>query len=137
MSALSDQDQPVKIFLHRILEDNYGIHGQIKSEDGTILCYTIERPWLDNAPMVSCIPEGVYDCIPHDSPAHPDTYEITNVPKRSAILLHTGNTESDSAGCVILGLVPTVQGVLQSAKALAFLHTILPKHFTIEIFSGD
>ncbi len=123
-------DQPVRIFLHRILEDDYGIHGQIKAEDGTVLCYTIERTGKS-------ISEGEFQCIPHNSPAHPGTWEITNVPGRSAILIHTGNTEEDSEGCVIIGLVATVQGVLQSVKALAFLHTILPDYFTIEIFSGD
>ena len=25
-------------------------------------CVTLERPWLNNEPMASCIPEGLYDC---------------------------------------------------------------------------
>ena len=52
---------------------------------------------------VSCIPEGTYSCKRVNSPRYGNTFEITNVPGRSHILLHPGNVEEDTHGCVILG----------------------------------
>lgn len=130
-------DQPVKIILHRLLEDQYGTHGELKTEDGATLCCTIERPWLDNRHGVSCIPLGEYQCVPHDSPTHPDTWEITGVPDRSAILLHTGNTMTDSEGCVILGTVAKVDGVLFSKVAMNKLRETLPSYFVLDVCDGE
>ena len=28
-----------------------------------LLCYAVERPWRDNAPRISCIPEGTYPLV--------------------------------------------------------------------------
>ncbi len=126
-------DQPVKIILHRIIEDQYGTHGQLRTEDGTILCCTIERQWLDNKPNVSCIPVGEYQCVPHDSAKHPKTWEITGVPGRSEILIHTGNVDLDSTGCVIVGTASSVTGVVMSAVAMAKLREVLPVYFMLDV----
>lgn len=131
------QGEPVRVFLHRTSEDKYGTHGVLKSEDGAILCYTIERPWLDNQSNISCIPEGLYECIPHDSGKHPATWEVTNVPGRQAILIHLGNTMDDVHGCIAVGAAPAPDGVLLSRAAMSRLHKILPSHFMLEIFSGE
>lgn len=64
---------------------------------------TIERPWLNNQKGISCIPAGKYVCKRFSSPKHPDTFEVTEVPNRDAILFHTGNFVSDSHGCIIVG----------------------------------
>ena len=64
---------------------------------------TLEREWLDNKRRVSCIPSGNYKCNRVNSPAFGHTFEIINVPGRSHILFHKGNTDSDTAGCVLVG----------------------------------
>lgn len=71
---------------------------------GEGLFFTVEPPWLNNQPFVSCIPEGEYLCKRYSSKRYPDTWEITSVPGRTHILFHAGNRASDSEGCVILGL---------------------------------
>jgi hypothetical protein len=71
--------------------------------DGIPFAVTLERPWLDNLPKVSCIPAGKYSCCRFSSPKHPNTFEVENVKNRSAILFHTGNTEADSEGCIVIG----------------------------------
>jgi len=67
------------------------------------ICLTLENPWLNNEPNVSCIPDGEYEIGPVNSPHFGHVYEIKNVPGRSHILLHKGNIERDTEGCVLLG----------------------------------
>ena len=114
-----------------------GTLGEILDPSGAHLCYTCERPWLDNAAEVSCIPAGVYTCVPHDSPKHPDTWELQDVPERTEILLHNGNTEKDSEGCIIVGSEQGTLGglpaVLNSVATLNKLRQVLPDEFTIEV----
>lgn len=67
------------------------------------ICLTCERPWLNNQIGISCIPAGQYICRRVKSPKFGDTFEVTNVSGRSEILIHSGNIDDDSHGCIILG----------------------------------
>jgi len=92
--------------------------------DGDLpFCVTVERPWLNNAKGVSCIPAGVYLCKRVNSPKFGNTFEVTGVPNRDAILLHKGNLASDSHGCIILGEafdpIKGEDGVAHSGDAFA------------------
>lgn len=72
--------------------------------DGVRL-FTIERPWLHNERYVSCIPEGQYRLRKRwFHRGGYNTYEIVDVPGRSAILIHHGNTSDDVMGCIALGM---------------------------------
>jgi hypothetical protein len=51
----------------------------------------------------SRIPPGRYRCRRHNGPKYKNTWEIIEVPGRSAVLFHIGNIEDDSLGCVLLG----------------------------------
>ena len=54
--------------------------------------YSIERPWLDNAPNISCIPEGTYETGWRESPRFGETWHIQSVPYlRTFILIHVAN----------------------------------------------
>ncbi len=53
--------------LHR----NYFPHGTFSflcDENGNAILKTVERPWKNNAAGISCVPEGTYDLVPHNSP---------------------------------------------------------------------
>lgn len=82
---------------------------------------TLELPWEDNLPNVSCIPTGAYNCRKVISPKFGKTFEVTNVPDRSHILFHKGNIADDTHGCIIVGeLFDPLNGesaVLSSGKA--------------------
>ena len=130
-------DQPFKVILHRLKEDKFGTHGEFKTEDGKHLCFTIELPWKNNAFEVSCIPLGEYQVIPHNSLEHPHTWEVTGVPNRTAILIHTGNTMADVLGCIAVGTFQSPEGVLLSKNAMAKLHEILPPNFVLDVFSEE
>ena len=67
-------------------------------------CHTVERPWANNAPNISCIPEGTYTLKSRRFyRGGYDTWEVTNVPGRSLILIHKGNTAEHVEGCIALG----------------------------------
>lgn len=68
-------------------------------------CYTVERPWLDNQPGVSCIPEGHYSLrLGRYNRGDYPAYEVTNNPPgRSLIKIHIANVATDVMGCIGLG----------------------------------
>lgn len=63
---------------------------------------TLEPPWKDNKVGVSCIPHGTYQATLHNSPKFGTTYLI-DVPGRSEIITHVGNTVDDTHGCILVG----------------------------------
>ena len=69
---------------------------------GAFQCDTLERPNSDSEFV--CIPKGTYPIVmamsPHFGVVLP---HVQNVPGRSNILLHWGNTISDSEGCILCG----------------------------------
>lgn len=82
--------------------------------------FTLELPWLDNQHDISCIPIGVYDVIPHNSIDHPNTFEISNVPNRTGVLVHVGNVPSNFKGCVGVGfgIIPQPPEITSSYNAM-------------------
>ena len=70
--------------------------------EGEAFCITLEPPDLDNRVNVSNIPPGKYLCQRYHSQKY-DTFEIAEVPNRTNILFHAGNTKEDTSGCVLLG----------------------------------
>jgi len=65
-------------------------------------CWTLERPWLDNQPSVSCIPPGEYIAAP-DPTGRYKFFTVRNVPGRTGIEIHPGNVVENSQGCILLG----------------------------------
>ena len=121
----------------RFKSDANGTFGKFLDLQGQVLAYTCERPWAGNAVGISDIPAGSYAVIGHNSPEHPHTWEITGVPGRSNILIHNGNTEKDSEGCILVGdsfgVVDGLPAVLNSVNTLNKLRSELPSGFTLVI----
>lgn len=73
-------------------------------EIGDFKAKTLEKPWLNNQRNISCIPLGEYKCVWSFSWKFLKyTYEVLNVPNRTGIRIHAGNTFYDIKGCIILG----------------------------------
>jgi len=71
---------------------------------GDHVLFSIEKPWRDNRPYESCIPEGEYTLVRVDSPRFgPNMWQVADVPGRTHILVHAANTERDVVGCIGLG----------------------------------
>jgi hypothetical protein len=70
--------------------------------------YSVEPPWVGNKQSVSCIPEGIYTMRYRNSGVVTRStsgeftggWEITDVPNRTFIMIHPGNTPLDFEGCV-------------------------------------
>ncbi len=124
--------------LTRQASSNDGVLGEIRDPTQEHVCYTCELPWLENAPKTSCIPTGTYTCLPHDSEAHPNTWQLQNVPNRSEVLIHNGNAaKEDSLGCILVGSAfgkkDGLPAVLNSVATLNLLRQQLPKTFVLVI----
>jgi hypothetical protein len=112
--------------------------GVLYDAEGDLLYATLELPDMGNLQGKSCIPEGSYICKPYSSDKFKDVYEITNVPNRTKILIHSGNTTSDIEGCILIGRnfgkLKGKTAVLQSKVALEGLRKYIGKNdFTLLI----
>lgn len=90
--------------------------------DGRPMFVTLEDKWRENERLVSCIPKGKYKVVIHNSPKFGRVYKVLDVPGRSEILIHAGNTHKDTHGCILLGLmygtIGTETAILSSKAAL-------------------
>jgi hypothetical protein len=76
---------------------------------------SIERPWRDNKPNVSRIPNGIYSVIPWVSPSKgpvwaliggtvsPYKDDVPDLADRWGVLIHIANYPSNVEGCLGLG----------------------------------
>lgn len=94
--------KPLTLRLCRVDVMEFGTYGVLSGPDGPLVV-TLERPWEENAVGKSSIPVGTYPCKRVQSPKFGDTFEVTKVPGRSAILFHAGNSIDDSRGCILCG----------------------------------
>ena len=117
-----------KIVLERFAYSPFGVFGKLKFPE--FECFTVERPWLDNKPRESCIPEGEYSLqLGMYNRGGYQAYEVMNVPNRSLIKIHIGNTMDDIVGCIApgksLGYLERKWGVTSSKKAfLEFMNAM-------------
>jgi Family of unknown function (DUF5675) len=89
--------------------------------DGVKLCATIELPWRNNEPRISCIPEGEYKLIKRYSPHFKWHLQVLDVPGRDLILMHPANDAvKELKGCIapVLYLTGIAKGNF-SVKALS------------------
>lgn len=101
-------DTPL-ITLERFAHTRWGTFGTLTIDDWQ--CVTVERPWLQNAQNISCIPVGRYALRLRDSGvverstqgAFDRGWEVCDVIDRSYIMLHPGNTMDDLEGCIAVG----------------------------------
>lgn len=96
--------------LTRTRYTNDGIFGKLTQSGGNLIWVadTLEHAYLTGG-WEPKVPPGVYKCVRGQHRlAHMSqdftTFEVTNVPEHSGILFHSGNTEWDSEGCILLGL---------------------------------
>lgn len=111
---------------------------------------TGELPDRNNAPNVSCIPEGTYKCVWCYSPRFKrKMYVLEGVPKRAGIRIHSANFCGDKEkgykkqlhGCIALGekrgKIDGQKAVLLSVSAIRrFEKHMNGENFTLEIIKG-
>lgn len=93
-----------------------GVFGRLLLH-GKRITDTMEQPWNDNAPFVSCVPAGIYTLVPFDSQKYGKTFALynpelnvhvqqtTNKNDRFACLfVHAANETTELKGCVAAGM---------------------------------
>lgn len=96
--------------------------------NGTIVCYTIELPWLNNQRRISCIPEGEYILQKRFSRKFKWHLHLMNVPGRDLILIHPANdARKELRGCIApvtqhtgIGKGNSSRKALEKLKALVY-----------------
>ncbi len=117
--------------------------GVLRADDHVLV--TLERPWLNNEPNISCIYPGQYECryLPRSgSGKYRRVWHLQDVPGRSGILIHHGNLVRHTRGCILVGLRHGYLGgeraVLSSKSAMAeLLDVIGTNDFTLTIGGSD
>ncbi len=91
----------------------HGTFGYLCDENGNAMLKTVERAWKNNQSGISCVPEGEYDLVPHNSPKFGKCYAleaptlgvtIYGPSQRSHILVHAANKPSQLEGCIAPGV---------------------------------
>lgn len=118
----------MKLKLVRVSEHKDATLGVLCIDERPV-AVTLEDKWRDNEKMVSCIPTGTYKVKAHNSPKFGRCYKVYDVPDRSEILIHAGNTHKDTHGCILLGLmygtVGTDTAILSSRAAVDNFMTLM------------
>lgn len=102
-------------------ESAWATFGHLYADDGTEVCVTLERPWVDadadgkRDPGVSRIVPGTYRVTRRlDSPKHGEVFELHDVPNATNIQIHPANLPTQLEGCIAPGSAfgeATVKGV--------------------------
>ena len=147
IEGIENELKEVNIF--RTAENDTQTRGVIivKNENGSwrppeVFC-TLELPWRDNRRNISRIPPGEYDAIKYYSPKFKRTVILLlDVPERTGIEIHPGNTIKDTTGCILVGSAwgeinndnnPDVTGSKQAMDRLLYL---LPGEFRVKIWDS-
>lgn len=110
-----------------------------EKEETIFNCYTLELPWNDNKKQISCIPKGEYNVEKRQSTKYKNHFHVLDVPNRSYILIHQGNYNWHTKGCILVGKTLTdingdgLRDVTGSVATMNKLNDILPNYFKLQI----
>lgn len=121
----------MKIYLARMGSTPFGVFGALHFQGRSL--FTVEKPWRNNQPMVSCIPLGEYrllwrpttTSVPDEFEGHTwymvgDTVGLEEGEKlRYRCAIHRGNTEKAVKGCIAPG---TGLGFIKQRWAVSSSH---------------
>lgn len=111
VGTIGEEVNPVKRVL--VIKRKYyekGTHGLGIFPSGETMDM-LERPWADNTPHISCVPEGEYAVTYEESPLvfrltkekYTHAYTVSGVPYRTLIRFHQANYPNDLEGCISMG----------------------------------
>lgn len=107
--------------------------------DGVYFCFTLEdkvreqdgvpvEKWKVNGE--TAIPQGIYEVVSEDSPKFgPQTLTLKDVPGFSYIRIHSGNSITDTEGCILVGYRINSSGIIVPGTTRTAL-TALKKQVT-------
>ena len=75
--------------LYRLTSSDKGTQG-VFIFNNSVVCYSLELPWRNNAREISCIPAGLYPISKEIHPRFASVFRLSSVPARAGILIHPG-----------------------------------------------
>lgn len=135
----------MELTLQRLDADPYRTHGRLMMDQDDF-CVTLEDPLahLTTDPRQRCIPAGRYEVQLTYSPraASGGLWTpwgafmlpiLVGVPGRNGIRIHTGNTATNTEGCILVGTSRTADAITASRPALIRLrdHLTVPAWITV------
>ena len=132
----------MKVTIDRLNYSDKQVEGLLTIFDGEekiFNCWTLELPDLGNKPRVSCIPKGEYKVTKRYSSKYKYHFHVLDVPDRSYILIHNGNYNWHTKGCILVCKTlkdinaDGLKDVTSSKVTLNRLNKILTDEFTLTI----
>lgn len=126
------------IYLKRFETNAFETLGNLFYKDEKIAA-TLELPWRNNMPRVSCIPKGEYKVIRRHTAKYGKHFHITGVQGRSYILIHTANYFYNLLGCIGVGRehvhinADNIKDINYSRATMKKLLELLPNEFILKI----
>ena len=111
----------MKLYLLRDYQTEEVTLGRIFDPNSNFYLHTLELPWLDNKPNISCIPADCYTAKrDYYHKGGYAAFELRNVPSRSEIKIHIGNWTRDVLGCIVVGKARMAKGNMVTSSRTAF-----------------
>ena len=99
--------------------------------------FVLELPDRDNKNSISRIDEGTYKCVKRKSRRFKNHFHVLNVKNRSYILIHSGNYNTHTKGCLLVGdSLSDINSdgeldVVNSKKTMNLLNNLLTEEFLL------
>jgi len=126
----------MKIEIKRLHKTNNSTIGEM-TIDGKFECYTLEDIERDiKIKAETAIPKGTYKVIINQSNRFKKLMPLVlNVPNFEGIRIHSGNTNHDTEGCILVGQTRSKDYISKSRKAfeILFAKMKLAKDITLTI----
>ena len=124
MLLKNNQEDKVNLKLVREIFTDKSTIGRLYLNEEYV-CDTLENPYINNERNISCIPTGNYDVrlrLARESASRDYLHLLVQeVPNRSYILFHRGNTAKDTLGCILVGTHNEQDFVSNSKDAMDLL----------------
>lgn len=97
-------------------------------------CYTLEDAEREvKIPHKTAIPTGKYEVVVSYSNRFKKMLPLlVNVPNFEGVRIHSGNTEQDTEGCILIGMNRSFDSITESRSAMAKFMPILMKALKVE-----
>lgn len=116
---------------------NYDTTGVLYGNSGRPIAFTLEDPIVARPGSKPCIPYGEYPVVLAMSSRYNRIMpRLEHVPGRSGILIHTGNTEKDTTGCILVGtqrknVKNVAQYLIDSRKAFELVYAEIAQSLSL------